>query len=566
MPRRTWLPLLGILALYLGLALSTVREVGLVGEVAIGQALSRPPRVLVDLPTGAWADGAATPTVGARMGPLVASQVRPIERMVLGPTSLPLAINAYTGGPPDWPDRVVWALTGRTGALTALHVLLGGLLLVLVHRFLFLHASRVAATTATVLLATDWCFVFYRKVLGGTELLLLAAGLLCLWAIWSRRWKAGRHGLLALGIGIGAGLLAKITFVLTLAALLLAALLTRWDRPNLRPPLPDKLIRPFLAMLLLLSPLLLTWAHHLWAVPVEPHVLSHDFPGLQLRRVGAALAGERGPAREGLANLGYWAMNPLAFLGVAYQVPAPQGWAPWRLVGFVVLALGVIHAWRDRHPTPREALLRFTSLYLVFQVGLLWGVARDLHHLAQASLTLCIVAGLAIDQLAGALSSRRSAVHIRNAALLALPWLVGGLGLLARTDAVVRQISVPTFTRQGQADLKAMIQGAGVRHLAACDYEAYGLLEILLPEIETTHLWAAASRGRAGLLEGWLRAAEGGHLLTLQSSAPMIYDARPEEAELQRVAAGLGLEVSRVGGLPEDRAVLYAVRSASGDD
>ena len=95
---------------------------------------------------------------------------------------------------------------------------------------------------AALVLATDWSFLFYKKVLGGTELLLQAAALLCLWALWSRRWGGGRHGLLALGLGVGLGLLAKATFALSLGALVLTALLTRWDRPRLAAPLTEKRI------------------------------------------------------------------------------------------------------------------------------------------------------------------------------------------------------------------------------------------------------------------------------------------------------------------------------------
>ena len=197
------------LLLYLGLAASTVRDVGVVGEVAAPWGLETPPEVVV-----AWTDAGAPVLAGDhRAGPLAASQVRPTERLVLGPVSLPLAVNSYTGGPPDWPARAVHALTGSVRAVVALHVTLGALLLVLVHRFLRFHGSDIAAALAALVLATDWSFVFYRKVLGGTEILLQAAALLALWALWSRRWSGGRHGAAAIAVGVGVGLLAKATFV-----------------------------------------------------------------------------------------------------------------------------------------------------------------------------------------------------------------------------------------------------------------------------------------------------------------------------------------------------------------
>ncbi|RME26051.1 MAG: hypothetical protein D6798_07485, partial [Deltaproteobacteria bacterium] len=366
---------------------------GIVGEVELAWFLGRPPAALVALqPTPTWADGESEPTAGARVGPLVASQVRPIEGLVLGSVHMPVAVNAYTGGIADWPARIVVRLTGSRRAVIALHVALGGLLIVLVHRFLRFRGTDVAAAIAALFLATDWSFLFYRKVLGGTELLLQAAGLLCLWAIWSRRWGGDRHGLVALGLAVGLGLCAKLTFGLTLVAFSLATLLMRWDRPNMKPPRIEGVAAGLLAVVVCTAPLWITALHHGLAVPT--HIPSHDFPQLQLRRVSAALTGGPHPARETLANLWFWLSEPLAFFGPAYGVDGLPGPSPWRIAGLVLVAAGTALGWRDRHhPTPHAALLRFCSVALVLQVGLLWGVARDLHHLAQATPTFAIVAG-----------------------------------------------------------------------------------------------------------------------------------------------------------------------------
>lgn len=504
-----------------------------------------------------WADGAEAQTAGHTAGPLVASVVRPLERLQLGPLSLPLAINTYTGGPPDWPARLVWLLTGSLGAVAATHVALGGLLLVLVHRFLRIHGSDVAAAVAALVLATDWHFLFYKKVLGGTEVLLQAAGLLCLWALWSRRWAGGRHGVTALGVGIGLGLLAKSTFGISLVALGGAALLTRWDRPSIRPPLPGDLWKPALAVVALTSPLWVGALHRALAPELVP-VPSHDFGDLQWRRVWTALTLGKTPVREGLGNGWLWFADPLGFLGVAYGVEAggPSG---LRLAGWGFVAGGAALAWRDRHPTPRQALLRFTTVFLALQVGLLLAIARDLHHLAQAAPTAAVVAGLALDSLAGTVTPPRGFPRARLAGLLAVPWLVSGALTLKRTDAVVEQVPVPTFTESGQRALVELVRRNGVARLVAADYELYGVLELRAPEVHVEHGWSAFAHLRGDAAPPLLAHAAGDHLLVLEASAPMIYNLRASPRRLQEAAGEAGVVLTEVDRLPGGEAVLYAV-------
>ena len=384
------------------MAATSVRQVGLVGEVAIGWGLGRPPAVLLSVDPAIWADGSAIPSGGSVIGPLVASQVRPIEALHVGPLWLPVAVNSYTGGLADWPARLIFGLTGSLAAVGALHVALGGGLIALAHRLIRTWGGEIAAAITALLLATDAGFLFYRKALGGTELMLMLAGLLCLWGLWSRRWAGGRWALLGFAAGVGLGIGAKITFVITLAALLGAALLTRWDKPALRPPLPRRWWAGGGVVLLLIAPLWITAIHHAFGVPAEGHVLSHDFPGLQIQRVAGFLSAADTPARERWSNLSYWAGNPYAFLAPAYGAKPVAAWGPLRVLAWVVLAAGVALAWRRRVASQKEALIRFLSVYLALQVGLLLLVARDLHHLAQATPTLALLGGLAIERLARA--------------------------------------------------------------------------------------------------------------------------------------------------------------------
>ncbi len=280
--------LLVALVLYLILAVTSAREVGVVGEVDIGWALPTPPRVLVQ-----WAPPVEA-EAGGRLGPLEARQTRPLESLRVGPLRLPLAVNAYTGGAPDWPARAARALTGARGAGVAVHLALGGLLLVLAHRFLRFHGTPTSAGAVALLLATDWVFVFFKRVLGGTEILLQAAGLLVIWALWSRRWKGGRHGTLALALGVGLGLGAKVTFVATLVAFGAAAVLTRWDRPKVRPPERVNWAWLLGLPLLCVTPLAVSWLHHT-ALGEVPRVVSHDTLDLQLTRLASGAHLDPGP-------------------------------------------------------------------------------------------------------------------------------------------------------------------------------------------------------------------------------------------------------------------------------
>lgn len=557
-PRRFPLSLVLALCAYLCLAALTVRSVGVVGEVALGWSTGRAPAALVQADPARWASGTDPATVGHHAGPLVSSAVRPLEAIEMGGFALPLAINSYTGGPPDWPARLLFTATGSPGAVTALHVLLGALLLVLVHRFVRLHGTDVAAAAATLLLATDWHFLFYKKVLGGTEILLQAAGLLCLWAVWSRRWGGGRHGLTALGVGVGLGLLAKSTFAITLVALGLAVLFTRWDRPGRSPPLPDGLWKPVVAVIALTSPLWISALHRALAPELPVDLRTHDLSSSQWDRVLNALQLGETPVREGLGNILSWAGDPLGFLGRAYGVEG-GGWSPWRAVGWLLLWGGAALAWRDRHPTPRLALHRLCTVFLIFQVGLLLLVARDLHHLAQAAPTLAIVAGLSIDALAGLRAPPRGPSRARLALLLALPWMLDGARTLRHTDDLVERIAVPTFTRSGQAALLGMLEAAGVERLVVADYESYGVFETLAPGLRVEHAWPLVAREHKAATPAILRHAAGAHLLVPSASAPMVYNLRTNAAALGEAAAEAGLVVREVSSLPDGQATLYTV-------
>ncbi|MEE2749825.1 MAG: hypothetical protein VX519_00210, partial [Myxococcota bacterium] len=389
---------------YIALAINTVTGVGVVGEVTATWASPSPPPVVLD-----WNDNAPVMGDGQTMGPFVASQTRPLERIQVGPLAIPLAVNSYTGAVADWPAQLLYAVTGSRTSVVVLHVLLGGLLLMLYHRFLSLHGSEIAGGVAALALAADWSFIYYRKVLGGTEVLLQAAALLALWALWSRRWAGGRHGTSAIAIAVGLGLLAKVTFAPSLIALAIAAGLTRWDHRDMKPPAPIQWGRMVGIVTLFTLPIWLTLAHHALASP-SPHIVSHDFLGLQWERLisGVGSTWDSTPARESGNTLSWFLLEPLRWFEAAHGAEVPPGYAPWRLVGVGVLLGGTARAWWRRERTPSAALLRLVSLFVPLQLCLLWVANHDLHHLAQATPAICAWLGLSAESLAGAFSPPRS--------------------------------------------------------------------------------------------------------------------------------------------------------------
>jgi hypothetical protein len=487
-----------------------------------------------------------------------------LERIQLGPWSLPLAVNQYTGGPPDWPARWVFGITGSIDAVLWLHVFLGGLLLFLVHRFLRFHGTDIAAAVAALALASDWNFLFYRKVLGGTEILLQAAFLLALWALWSRRWAGGKHGGGAIAVGIGLGLMAKATFLPTLLAFGLVVLLTRRDRPSIQPPSP--ISAPWFVgiVVLLTAPLWISWIHHGLGVPAEPHLVSHDYLGLQFDRAWSGLF-SNGPSREASASLWWFLSSPMAWFEAAYQTSVPSGF-PWRLLAWCIPIAGSLLAWRDKAESPSRALLRFMSLFVPLQLLLLWVANKDLHHLAQAAVPAAIWFGLAADRLAALVTPPRSPQRAFYSLLLCLPWMLGGVQALKNTDRALATSPIHSFTWEGQSRLSALLKENQVEHVWASDYDLYGMLEMWLPHTRVTHAWGDVSTRRGnldGALDDLLRGAKGAHYLVVRRSAPMIYNLTPSPKTLQEAEERTGLRVEEVASLEDEEgkwARLYTVR------
>lgn len=543
-----WWAALPGLALYLSLAAASAREVGLVGEVAIGWGARTPPVVLAQLEP-------ADTLAPSDLGPLRALQTRPVERVEVGGVWAPLAVNAYTGGLADVPARLLTAVGGwRAGAWAG--VGLGALLLVLACRFLTFHGSPLSAVAVGLLLATDWSFVFFKRVLSGTEVLLQAGALLAVWALWSRRWRGGVHGSLGIALGVAFGLHAKATFVPTLLAIGAAALLTRRDRPALGAPQPLRWAPLVLVPLIGLAPLVVA-AIHQAQLPPALRVVSHDTLALQLGRLALPGVG-RAMARESAQNLAAFFGDPNAFWSWAlHGVPvSPFSWG--RGLGYVATGCGAWLAWADRRgaPSPSDALLRFFSVYAPLQTLFLFLANHDLHHLAQSSLSWCVLTSLACGRFVAVFARARSLKFALLGAALIAPSMLAGAGQLLRTDAVLASAPQSTFRESGQRAVIDLLHDAGVQRLVTSDYEVYGMLDVRAPELLVTHTWAALSR-RVPAPAAILRLARGGHYLALRPTAPMIYNWSPTPAQVAAAAAAAGVHARQVGQL-EDAGTVWA--------
>jgi hypothetical protein len=112
---------------------------------------------------------------------------------------------------------------------------------------------------------------------------------------------------------------------------------------------------------------------------------------------------------------------------------------------------------------------------------------------------------------------------------------------------VVRSSRSRSFTTDGQAELVAMVRGAGARRVVTTDYELYGAMDLLAPEVRWVHAWPAVARGERDV-EALRTLASGGYYLSVRPSAPLIYDWR---------AKGVGEQVASLHDVYGEWAALY---------
>lgn len=552
MPKDLPYSLVAALIIFAIMALTFHQEIGVVGEVAIGWTAS--PKAFLDTEPMLWTDPVYGTSSGNRWGPFTASHTRPIERF--GESGPPLAINQHTGGLSDWPAWLLNAIGVPFNGIRYFYFAAGGALIVLTHRFTKIHGSREAAGLVAIVLAMDWGFVFYKSALGGTEILLQAALLLCLWGIWSRRWGGGRHGLWPISLGVGLGLQAKLTFIIPLISFGIVLTLLRWDKPHMKPPAPRRWVGPFIVSLLLVGPLALTWTHH-WSL--ERSFSSHDFAALQLNRAVETAFGGETPVRERWVNIWYWLCEPLAFFDGAYG-SAYSGESKYlRTMGWVLCFIGAGSAWKQRQASKKEALLRFLTPFLSVSFLLTAWLARDMHHFAPLTPLLAIWIALSLEKLAALLTPTRSVKRVAACVLLVLPFLAAGTIDSTESPNVINRIETPTFSDHKQNQLVGILQSLQVRQLTTMDYEVYGMLENRLPKMDIQHAWPMIREQQIKALPGILKAASGGHLISLRASSPMSYNLRPSRKEMRVASAKSGVKATLIGSWSEGAIMVWQI-------
>ena len=519
--------LLLLIFLYFCIQAFSFRELGFVGEVCMGWANT--PTVLSDTNPLSWSNARIEPSSGSSWGPLNANETRPLEELQLGPVSLPLAINQYTGGLGDWPSRILFLLYPSPLFIRIWHVVLGGILIGIVAH-IFLKKNRpIAGYVAALILATDWSFLFYKQALGGTEICLQIAIIGLFWVLLYRK------DMLFFLFFMGLGLQAKLTFVFVLLPLLLGmAVFKKW-------PENKRSLHGCIALALLLSPLCISWLHHSY---VDGLIYSHDGFEMQLKRVQAAFSSSKGGSvRENSQNLLLWFGSPVLFYEHIYKLSTPVLLGGWIRIPFLFLLGCTIPFLKNS----KELL--FCAFVLTAQIIVVAVAAKDLHHFAMLVPIYAIVLGL----LAEALWKKKAWMLLMFA-----PIAAGSALDVIQSDKLLKQISTPTFRYSDQQNMLQLLKKHNVQKMVTMDYEIYGLVEYLAPQIQVIHGWGAISHKRRKALPGLLKAAKGGHLLVLSSSMPMIYNLRPDSLQLERAAKEQSLAIIPIETW-EDRLWLYKI-------
>ena len=436
-------------------------------------------------------------------------------RPILSFSSLPISLNIYTSALPDLPHWLLYQLTGSKEVIIILKCLFSISFLGFIWKNFAPKISEFWTMLYLFLLVSDWNFSFYKYALGNTEIFLQLGWLLCIFALL--KWQSNEDGSLYLGWGFGLGFLAKITFLLHLFPLGIGLLFIR----------PKQLAwkKILLPILLCSLPFLLTL---LLFYPQELAVRSHDFFSLQWERIQDALSGKNTSLREQHSNIWLWLFDPLPFFERAYKVPDIAMHWLFKTIG-VISGLALI--WRKRQCKSIQIL----GTMCFSQIAILSLIAKDLHHL---------VIGTPLFWLFWIEVWRQNSDLRWFLAPAILPWFIGNVQILSDSPQTILAVQTPSFSKTSQEKLVDILRQNSVQKLVTMDYEIYGVLEVLTPEIDVLHGWAAISHERKKALPYLLKEASGGHLMVLKSSAAMIYNLQPTRQQLEMEAKPLGLQLT----------------------
>lgn len=457
------------------------------------------------------------------MGELCLYPTRPILRW----HDFPFMLNVYTSAFPDWIHWLVYQITESIEVIRCSQIICATLATMMMIFWLRDHFSHSMLIVFWSLLMTDWNYLFYKKALGNTEILLQVSWMMCILPLllnWTL--KAQRQYLV---FGLILGLWTKITFVLHLLPLIIGILWVNEQRMALFKSLT---LGIFFG---LLPGFCFIW----WTESIDIPIRSHDFWAMQWQRIQHALSGQSSNVREHSSNVWLWLLDPLPFFSRAYGV-APTLWHGWgRLLGYLLTLWILI---RTSIPDTARWLSVWGSQVLVLAV-----VAQDLHHLAIATplLWLCIV-------------YIWNHTQQKSLKFLAIGgFLLGNVWILLDTPKQINQVSTPTFSESRQTELIHMLQTHDVTRLITMDYEIFGVIEVLAPAIQVTHAWPSISIERWAVLPNLLDNYPSSHLIVLSSSMPMIYNLQPTKHRLEETAKQYGHHIQWIDSI--DGVELYHI-------
>ena len=147
------------------------------------------------------------------LGDLCLFPTRPLLRW----HTLPIMLNVYTSAFPDWIHWVAYQITESILVVRCLQILCTAWAINLMFRWTDNVLEPKMQWFFWLLLMTDWGFLFYKKALGNTEIMLQVAWMMCIIPLF-QRWDfmKTRRWLIS---GILLGTSAKITFILQLIPL-----------------------------------------------------------------------------------------------------------------------------------------------------------------------------------------------------------------------------------------------------------------------------------------------------------------------------------------------------------
>lgn len=187
--------------------------------------------------------------------------------------------------------------------------------------------------------------------------------------------------------------------------------------------------------------------------------------------------------------------------------------------------------------------IRLLGILCLSQALILSFIAKDLHHL---------VIGTPLFWLFWVEIWRHNADLGWKLAFGIAPFFLGNIQVLIDSPSVISAVQTPSFSEESQEHLVDILRQNEVQKLVTMDYEIYGVLEALTPDINILHGWGAISHERRKALPELLKQANGGHLLVLKASSGMIYNLQPTAHQLKIEAKKLGLKIELEKGCSEN--------------